>query len=523
MAKRRDFIDLYNLIESNGFLFNPIVTYSGSFFLRTGSINSSMVYDANKDIFVLNSKIVDGKNLYQEFVNKYFVSSFGSPLSSGIASIIVPVLISEMNADGYGRSVRFSYTPTFLLLLEDFSYISEAPDNESELALYVKGKIKEKRDKMFNILRLWDKSPYYAEMKEKYKKFGYEMTPEFLQRQKDYFTKLIFLLKDLSVEVNDSKFDKDKFSECFEKDKLILCLCKCIVDSCKETVKRENVFHNCMIEVVQLIHNVKELGLEGTFNSVIKYYDESKGKIVIYSFEDLRKEVAQMLSEHPEFEIASVSMEDVISNDLMYNEAATREFSNTIIDGRKRQALQSNWEFIKPGTREEQEASIKTDFDVQMQKRDVSVSGEEKNLYLELMRKRLFFEKTGYIEYILGINNFAGYVGYIYSNGLVIFEKLYEDESRMTPVKEANATYVMNIDNFVMLSNLTKTEIIKCIKNTANPDIRRVYHSKTWEQRLLRIIDGSSYNNVEEKIDILIQTGKVRKHCVEKNERKGKK
>jgi hypothetical protein len=295
------------------------------------------------------------------------------------------------------------------------------------------------------------------------------------------------------------------------------------VDSCRETAKMENVFHNCMVEVIQLIHNVKEIGLEKEFNPVIKMYDEDKKKVVTYSFEDLRKEVAQMLSEHPEFEIATVSMEDVIANDLMHNEAATQEFSKTVLDSRKRQALQSNWEFIKPGSKEDTEEEINTDFDAQMKKRAVTASGEEKDFYLELMRKRLFFEKTGYMEYIVGINNFAGYVGYIYANGLVIFEKMYEDETRMSPVREANATYVMTVDNFVTLSSMTKTEIIKYIKSTANPDIRRVYHSKTWEQRLLRIIEGSSYDNVEEKIDTLIQTGRVRKQGNDINNGKDKK
>jgi replication fork clamp-binding protein CrfC len=81
----------------------------------------------------------------------------------------------------------------------------------------------------------------------------------------------------------------------------------------------------------------------------------------------------------------------------------------------------------------------------------------------------------------------------------------------------------MNVDNFVLLSCMTKTEIINYIKSTANPDIKRVYHSKTWEQRLLRIIEGSSYDNVEEKIDTLIQTGKVRKQGNEMDSRKDKK
>ena len=172
MGKRKDFIELYDLIENTGFLFNPVVTYSGSFLLRTGSISSGMTYDAGKDVFVLNSKVVNGKNLYQVFINRYFVSSFGNPPAKAITPAIIPVLMSEMNENGDGRTVKFSYTPTLLLLLEDFNLICEVPEDEAELALYVKGKVKEKRDKMFDVLRNWDKSPYYEEMKNRYEPYG---------------------------------------------------------------------------------------------------------------------------------------------------------------------------------------------------------------------------------------------------------------------------------------------------------------------------------------------------------------
>ena len=525
MKKRREFIELYELVENTGFLFNPVITYSGSFLLRTGSLTANSMYDPNKDIFMINSKIVDGKNKYKEFVDKYFVSSFGNPPSKGIQPAITPVLISEMNEEGTGRYVKFSYTPTLLMLLEEPSLMVGAPDDESELALYVKDHVKIKRDKMFDVLRKWEESPYYEEMKVRYENYGYELTYEFLEKQKDYFTKLIFMLKDVSKDAATNKFDKNKFEDCFEKDKLIIMLCKCIVDSCRETVKMESLFHNCMVEVVQLIHNVKEVGLEKEFNPVIKYYNEDTGKIEKYSFEDLKKEVAQMLSEHPEFEIATVTMEDVIQNDLYRNEEATSQFSKTVLDSRKRSALEANWEFIKAGSGKDKEESDTTDFDEQMKRRAVSVNSEEKDFYLDLMKKRLFFENTRYVEYIVGINSFAGYIGYIYPNGIVIFEKMYEDETRMKPVKESNATYVMNIDNFVMLSGMTKLEIIKYIKQTNNPDIRRIYHTSNWENKVMRVIEGFGYDEVEEKIDDLIQKGKVRKRgdSIDQSNGKGKK
>lgn len=327
---------------------------------------------------------------------------------------------------------------------------------------------------------------------------------------------------DVKSKIETQKFNQEEFEDCFEKDKMILMLCKCIVDNCRETVKNENSFHNCMVEVIQLIQNVKELGLENEFNPCIKLYDEEKKKYVIYTFADLKKEVAQMLSEHPEFEVATIQMQDAVSKNLVRNAEATTKFGE-ILTARKKQVLAANWEFVKPGERDDKEQTEAVDFDTQMRKRDAKISSHEKDAYLELMRKRLFFDKTGYMEQILGINSFAGYVGYIYANGLVIFEKMYEDDSRLVPVKEANATYVMNIDNFVELSALSKTDIIKYIKSTVNPNVKRVYHSKNWEQRLLSIIEGSGYDAVEEKIDTLIETGRVRKETKELGTGKGKK
>ena len=61
MAKRRDFFELYELIEQTGFLFNPIITYTGSFLLRTGSLTGVLTYEEDKDTFVINSKVENGK------------------------------------------------------------------------------------------------------------------------------------------------------------------------------------------------------------------------------------------------------------------------------------------------------------------------------------------------------------------------------------------------------------------------------------------------------------------------------
>ena len=65
-------------------------------------------------------------------------------------------------------------------------------------------------------------------------------------------------------------------------------------------------------------------------------------------------------------------------------------------------------------------------------------------------------------------------------------------------------------NNFVELSKLTKTEIIKFIKNSANPEVIRLYHSNNWAARLHSVINGKGYNSsISKKIDYLLEQKEI--------------
>lgn len=507
--KKRDFTNFYKLVDDIGFLFNPIITYSGSFFLRTGTDNSSLYYDKSKDVFFLNSIMENGENKFEKFMEKYFINDFGNPPNKAIMPAIHPVLISEMNQDGHGRVVRFSYASTLYLLLEDSSLIVDAPDNDAELALYVKAQVKKKRDKMSNVLRLWNDSEYYEEMKERYESNGYKMTPEFLYKQEQYFTKLIFILKDIANIAKKNKFDKEKFEECFERDKLILMLCKCIFDSSVSCAKMEGVFHNCIIEVLQLINNLEEMNIGKAFNPTIKYYNESTKRVENYTFNDLRNEVGQMLAKHPEFEITTISMEDALNNGLVRNEEKTAMYSKAIIDTKKRSQLEADWEFLASGTKETDVTS--EEYESQIEKSKTHVSANESSMYFRLVNMKFILEKLNYERKLIGKRAFAGYVAYICSNGMAVLAKLYEDEEKRKPISKPNAIYVTDIDHLVMFTTMNKLEIIQYIKDTNNPGIKRFYYTPTLEQRLQSYLNGKTYDAVESEIDKYIEMGKIRK------------
>lgn len=100
-------------------------------------------------------------------------------------------------------------------------------------------------------------------------------------------------------------------------------------------------------------------------------------------------------------------------------------------------------------------------------------------------------------QQLVGKNSFEGYVGFLYPNNLVIFERFYRVSKRNPNHKVPamnEAIYVMNSDNFAELSKLTKSEIISYIKDFGNKDIMRIYHRGNWKNRVSKLICASNYD-----------------------------
>ena len=69
----------------------------------------------------------------------------------------------------------------------------------------------------------------------------------------------------------------------------------------------------------------------------------------------------------------------------------------------------------------------------------------------------------------------------------------------------------MTFNNFVEMSKKTKTDIMAYIKN-GGTDVRRVYHTNKWIDKMIAIITGKTYDEkAMERIDKLISEGKISK------------
>ncbi len=112
------------------------------------------------------------------------------------------------------------------------------------------------------------------------------------------------------------------------------------------------------------------------------------------------------------------------------------------------------------------------------------------NLYIE---KKKFYDQTDPYFRIKGKNTFDGYIGYIYSNSIVVLEKFYEN-SEKTKIADNNAIYIMNMRDFYELSQHSKPFL------TANHLCRRVIHKKNWQDRVLKYINIDRTNSGPEKV-----------------------
>ncbi len=134
----------------------------------------------------------------------------------------------------------------------------------------------------------------------------------------------------------------------------------------------------------------------------------------------------------------------------------------------------------------------------------------------DLVEKKIeYFSNTNPVCKLTGINTFEGYLAYMYSNGVVVFEKFYRPKTVRTVDLDGNkakkvimvpvdgeAIYVMNFKNFAYYSKYTKPILIQ--ESAHNPDIDRINHTQngSWKSKVDKVIHGPGYGNLDlEQVD----------------------
>jgi len=98
------------------------------------------------------------------------------------------------------------------------------------------------------------------------------------------------------------------------------------------------------------------------------------------------------------------------------------------------------------------------------------------------MEKKEFYSSLDPFMCIKGKKTFAGYIGYIFTNGLVVLDKFY-DNPKKGKVSKGDAIYYMDVQDFYELSRYPKKELMK------NEKVKRVIHRGNWQDEIMRVIN----------------------------------
>ena len=342
-----------------------------------------------------------------------------------------------------------------------------------------------------------------------------------ISKEKDISKKDMYLLKTIYLTMkkikntmqayqNNSKdFNIFNFIACFDLEKLYLVFSKCVLDYANEIYKllpQEPIA--AITEPLSYVSNtISDLGKD--YNTSIKCYDLENNCFYDYDFQTLKKELEEYCSLF-NTKIKRLTVEEIKMQGIKKAKEASdyiKEKENLELD-----TLKASWKFMEKGKRKN--SSVK--------KEQLEVKGtynktkKDNDYYAEKLEERLdIFENTNYLYKIIGMDKFDGYVGFIYADGTVLFEKFFEvtknkttGEEEKRPCKLSNATYKMNIYNFDQFSKLTKQEIIEYIKNIGNEELERFYHSKNWSNNIKKRAEAYSkksnldiYNEISSLID----------------------
>ena len=115
--------------------------------------------------------------------------------------------------------------------------------------------------------------------------------------------------------------------------------------------------------------------------------------------------------------------------------------------------------------------------------------------------KEAFYEKSNPYAIAHGILKYGSYIAYIYENGEVLLDTVYDDNNPRTAI--GNATYNIKASDFELISGLDKGEL------KSHPKVRKLNHSKSWETRVLEIINRE--NTLEEREDTVQLVKRLKK------------
>lgn len=476
-------------------IFNPLPAYDGDLPIpNIGDLSRNSLKDQN------------GQNLFDEFYSRTYrkplIEIFGT---ENILNFKVG-MISVANEDKKGRGLRYSKVDFFVSLIKFLNQnidnyknkteqaksdyldelISHIKKSNEQLNLAFSEKLKSKYEILKDIDEKQINSEYYDSALADYALYENLMT----------FTQYIKSMMNITKKYQEGMlklgdfFDRNidfyELYKSFDPDTFYLLFAKIIYDFNVKREKEDKILDNSYIYLCNYIDAIRELvKSDKKYNPKILYTGPNGKKMQISRWE-VQEDIKKLLERHPEAKRFKLP----ILNDIeMYSDIDLMGKITYLLNSQ----IELNWEFLPKGD------GVKTGFsNSEVRKELIEKNKKPKtreelvaftNLRIELMNN------SGYLAIIKGTNTFDGYYAYIYPNGSVILEKFWRNEAEMIPVDE-EATYVMNIDNFIEMSKKTKITLIEYIRTLPEVGVKRIYHTtiNNWWRNVEKVIKGTTYD-----------------------------
>ena len=270
----------------------------------------------------------------------------------------------------------------------------------------------------------------------------------------------------------DIELNYQELYAAFDPDIFYLLFAKIIYETNITWEKEHNSLYDnfpYLIYYQEAIQNI--IAWEPDYNPKLKTYIlGNRSKLNHYSRRQFSEECNTLLAKHQNIKERMLSFDgiNVKDVDLM---SKLRELLDT--------KGQLNFAILP---KDERQIKTYTQVENKKEKTEEKVIDEEQ-LKLEVNERINYLLNLGcLIDPVPGLNTFKGYYAFIYPNGIIVLEKFWENDN-FKPARE-NATYILNIDNFIEMAKLSKPVLIEYIKNFGTKDIKRVFHEGNikWEK-----------------------------------------
>ena len=131
---------------------------------------------------------------------------------------------------------------------------------------------------------------------------------------------------------------------------------------------------------------------------------------------------------------------------------------------------------------------------------------DEERLLDLFVDKKVFYADLDPFMCVRGKKTFDGYIGYIFTNGMVVLDKFYQN-SKKGIVSKGDAIYCMKVEDFYRLSQYPKSILRK------DKTVKVIEHRNGWQDRVLDVIkqNGDGFKTKDE-IDKLLNKSLIKEN-----------